>query len=458
MLPPISGTEIFGLLLNVFVLAILFLTTIIAVVLAALTRYTMMTSYAFYAAAMVSVIFFVSGINEIAFPYFSTYSPYFSAASHHLGAVAVTWYSYEFYGQSTLVRRNARNLNLAITGVGLLVSLVSAQWGEKLIVVSGLTTVLFIATGMNVIWRERKVSNILYLYSLCVLMVMVVIYCLRLADVVVVPGIAGFELQIGSAIEVIGNFAAVLLRYSEVWRSRQKENEQLREKLHQSTKVEALGVLAAGIAHEINNPLGSIRLAASNLKKLLENHENPYVHKFLHDINQMVDRQARIVRSMMVLRQPSTNVQMQRMKLVELIDDAVVLVQPTVRKHNIIFEVTENRSNFILADQTMASQCFIIVLTNAIDAVRREQNPKVRISFRILEKTIDVLISNNGPRIDKPILERIFDPFFTTKPIGEGSGLGLSIARQLMQAQKGSIWYDTEAQETCFVLTFQNAP
>lgn len=141
-------------------------------------------------------------------------------------------------------------------------------------------------------------------------------------------------------------------------------------------------------------------------------------------------------------------------KLDELFDHATSLMKKEMEKHEITFEVQSEGSDItIYADKDMILQVLINLLTNASDALDKRKNKKIKLAgFRIREKTF-IQVTDNGPGINQESLDKVFIPFYTTKK--KGSGIGLSLARQIMRLHKGSIYFTTqEGKGTTFTLEF----
>jgi two-component system, NtrC family, nitrogen regulation sensor histidine kinase NtrY len=141
-------------------------------------------------------------------------------------------------------------------------------------------------------------------------------------------------------------------------------------------------------------------------------------------------------------------------KLEELFDHISSLMKKEMDKQNITFEVySEGPELTIYADKDMILQVLINLLANARDALERKKNKKIKLTgFRMGEK-IFIQVSDNGPGIDQESIDKVFIPFFTTKK--KGSGIGLSLARQIMRLHKGSIYFNTEeGKGTIFTLEF----
>jgi nitrogen fixation/metabolism regulation signal transduction histidine kinase len=141
-------------------------------------------------------------------------------------------------------------------------------------------------------------------------------------------------------------------------------------------------------------------------------------------------------------------------KLAELFDHTAGLMKKTLDKHKIHFEAfSEGPELAIYADKDMILQVLINLIVNARDALEKKQNKKIKMTgFRIGEKTF-IQVSDNGHGIDPESIDKVFIPFFTTKK--KGSGIGLSLARQIMRVHKGSIYFTSEeGKGTTFTLEF----
>lgn len=141
-------------------------------------------------------------------------------------------------------------------------------------------------------------------------------------------------------------------------------------------------------------------------------------------------------------------------KLEELFEHISNLMKKETDKQKIAFEIySEGPELSIYADKDMILQVLINLLLNSIDALEGKKDKKIKLTgFRLGEKTF-IQVTDNGPGIDPESIDKIFIPFFTTKK--KGSGIGLSLARQIMRLHKGSIYFTTEAQKgTTFTLEF----
>ena len=207
------------------------------------------------------------------------------------------------------------------------------------------------------------------------------------------------------------------------------------ELMMQESKMAALGKMAAGIAHEINNPLAVIGEKAGWIKDLLkmedisasENFQEyaDAVNKIEHHINRaktITHRLLGFARRM----EPVT----ERVNINSVLDESVAFLENEARYRNIDIQVDYAAElPLITSDSSQLQQVFLNILNNAIDAIGKEGEINIRTKHVTKNNEIRIEINDNGPGIPKDLVNKIFDPFFTTKP--DGMGLGLSISRTI---------------------------
>ena len=214
----------------------------------------------------------------------------------------------------------------------------------------------------------------------------------------------------------------------------------MEERAIRNNKLVALGTIAAGVAHEIRNPLASIRTFAQLLPTKQDDPE--FRDEFSKLVLQDVDRITKVIQSMLSFARPaSMNVGAHTAE--ELIDEALTLVQPRLRGKQI--EVNKQVANHLTlaVDKQQILQVLLNLFNNAVDAlptngvirittgVQPPEHPPAGAGFAIIE------VADNGPGIPVAAHHRLFDPFFTTKP--EGNGLGLSISQKIIRDHNGYI-------------------
>jgi len=216
-----------------------------------------------------------------------------------------------------------------------------------------------------------------------------------------------------------------------------KERE-MQERLYLTDRLASLGEMAAGIAHELNNPLTGV-VALSQL--LLDNDVAPEVKDDLQAISNEGQRAARVVRNMLSFAR-SPNLTNESIDINAIIAQVLTLRTYEHRVNDI--EVTYHfGSNLpkIVADQFHIQQVFINIVLNAEQAmIESHGHGKLTITTELLKGFIRISFADDGPGIPPDVINRIFDPFFTTKEVGKGTGLGLSICYGIVTKQGGRIY------------------
>ncbi|GEM_PF-1081800 len=228
----------------------------------------------------------------------------------------------------------------------------------------------------------------------------------------------------------------------EIAKSRQQEHF-----LIQKSKLESLGRMAAGIAHEINQPLGMINIGIQNLINKIRkgNPSTNYIEEKLAYFNENMERIQRIIEHVRLFSRDQQDAVFERVDLRTTIDRALDMIRIQCRDQNITLATdTGDAPLLVLGNQYRLEQVILNLLSNAIDALNERYDPfddARRISIRAFQQGERVMIevADNGNGIAKQDLEHIFDPFFTTKAESQGTGLGLSICYGIINDLGGRI-------------------
>jgi two-component system, NtrC family, sensor kinase len=211
-----------------------------------------------------------------------------------------------------------------------------------------------------------------------------------------------------------------------------------RQKSIQSAKLASLGELAASMAHEINNPL-SIIYGYTDL--MLQDHALPegFIDK-LKVVNRSCERISHLVNNLKKFSRTEDAVEYSNQSISMIINDAISLTLPRLKRE--------------LVDIRFVQQSTALISCNSIDAVRELAEKWISISIIDRDDKIEIQVQDSGEGIPETIQAKIFSPFYTSKKIDEGTGLGLSIVRRILKFHEASIYYSSQTQNTCFVITF----
>ncbi len=214
--------------------------------------------------------------------------------------------------------------------------------------------------------------------------------------------------------------------------------------LVQTEKMASLGILTAGIAHEINNPLNFIMCSHTGLTEFFENSSyktDNHIKFLLDSLKEGVERTSSIINGLNEFSR-NTETTKEECNIHKIIDNCLTILQHTL-KHRVIIEKQFYPDNIIISGNSgKLHQVFLNILTNAEQAIENKGNITIKTS--ITNKNITITIADTGKGIDKAHLKKITDPFFTTKEPGKGTGLGLSITYNIIKEHNGNITFNSE--------------
>ncbi|MGE0823849.1 MAG: nitrogen regulation protein NR(II) [Candidatus Binatia bacterium] len=228
------------------------------------------------------------------------------------------------------------------------------------------------------------------------------------------------------------------------------ERKRLESQLIQSEKMAAIGQLAAGIAHEIRNPLGIIMNALYDLSEIV-NTDNPEVREDLQIAKEEIARAQEIITNLLEFSRDS-GMELEEVNLNDLLGKTLQLMGKYLQTHNVKVVTSFGRVGTCTANQNALRQVFLNLITNAVQAMPHGGELRVR-TQRDSDKRVLLEFHDSGMGIAEEHLHRIFDPFFTTKDPGQGTGLGLSVVHSVLKRYQGNITVQSRAGEgTTFLI------
>jgi two-component system, NtrC family, sensor kinase len=221
----------------------------------------------------------------------------------------------------------------------------------------------------------------------------------------------------------------------------------IESRLRKAERLEGLGRLAAGLCHEINNPLSYIVTSSELMGEELAELGDRVPHATQQELAQLVNaislgasRITRLVRNIRMFARHS-DAEPEIVELDQAIETAVSMVQPQLLPH-VEIAIDTSQAVPVLGRRFELEQVLINLVENALHAMAEQKHPVPRVTIvaeLVGGEQVAIEVADTGPGIDEAIIEQIFDPFFTTKPVNKGTGLGLSICHTLIADMGGSI-------------------
>ncbi len=214
-----------------------------------------------------------------------------------------------------------------------------------------------------------------------------------------------------------------------------QEKELMETKLRQAQRLSALGNLAAGVAHDVRNPLNAIKLLSSHTLDMLPEGEDSPAAKPLHTIRDEVQRLEEIVSGFLSLAKES-ELHMEPQQVDKLLEECAHLIRKDAEERGVrLLSELRAGGTVLMLDPKQWSRAILNVLLNALEAC--PEGGRVRLFSRVTDRACEIEIRDDGPGMPKDEVERVFEPYYTTK--AGGTGLGLSITRGIVQEHRGTI-------------------
>ncbi len=226
-------------------------------------------------------------------------------------------------------------------------------------------------------------------------------------------------------------------------------------RLTQASKFSALGEMAGGIAHEINNPLSIIKGYIDLLKRHSSRRtlNEDLLLQYIHKMDQTVARISRIVSGMRRFSRESSMDEKVNYSLKKIIEETLDICQERINNNGTALDIEFLQEDLqIYCRPIEISQVFLNLINNSYQATVGYTHPWIKIKMYEVGQQVRVSITDCGEGIIPAVRQKLFQPFFTTKDVGVGTGLGLSISRGIIEEHKGRLFYQEDVPNTTFVI------
>lgn len=253
-------------------------------------------------------------------------------------------------------------------------------------------------------------------------------------------------------------FHEVKVKNEELFKLNLELENKVKEKTQQvvhAARMVALGEMAAGVAHEINNPLTVIMATSKSIDSGLKTNRftQEEISQRLQKITLMSERINKIVKGLRSFSGHSEKDQMKKVPLDKIINETLVLCQEKLKNDNITFYLVAMPELEIECRSIEISQVLLNLINNASDAIKNLERKWIALEIGVLpEKMLQIKVIDSGKGIEPKIANKIMQPFFTTKDVDRGTGLGLSISSGIIEDHNGRLWLDQEAENTTFIV------
>ncbi len=226
------------------------------------------------------------------------------------------------------------------------------------------------------------------------------------------------------------------------------ERKKMEERMFLLEKYASLGQIAAGIAHELNNPLSGMLLIVKELQK-----DGLSKEEKLQYLSLLYEGMIRIQSILKDLLQFSRaeELKAETVNLIDVLEKSLGLISHLISKNEVELKRDyESDRIWVKGDAKKLGQVFLNIILNAIQAMEASLPKNLIIKVNTEREYAVVAISDTGPGIPEELKLKVFEPFFTTKPPGQGTGLGLTVALAIIQKHKGDLWFETSSSGTTF--------
>jgi PAS domain S-box-containing protein len=222
-----------------------------------------------------------------------------------------------------------------------------------------------------------------------------------------------------------------------------------------SDKMKSLGEFAAGVGHEINNPLAIIS-GKVEILNLIHNEKLKHLglQEEINSIKDATNRISKIVKSLKSISRDASEDEFSVEKISSIIENVLSLTEGRLSNLSIEFQKETNIDFSIRCRPSELTQVILNLINNAIDEILTSKTPWLKIQTYDDKNNYYVAIVDSGPGIPQEVVQRMFEPFYTTKAVGKGTGLGLGISTKIIENHGGTLYVDKQKENTTFVIKF----
>jgi two-component system NtrC family sensor kinase len=257
---------------------------------------------------------------------------------------------------------------------------------------------------------------------------------------------------VGKTIRVIEIWMDIGQEISSRWEKRERELKLDLNKLIQEDRMISLGKLVASCVHEINNPIQGLLTFSHLMNEMLSedalaDQDLDKLREFTEIMADELERCGKIISGLLSFSRQVSNAY-KNFDLNDVIRSVIDLIRHRIELQDLYFKLTPStKPLFVHGDKNQLQQCFLNLVFNAIEAMGPGGNLNIAISPTTDGKMAEIKIEDTGQGIPKEHLDHIYDPFFTTKPMGEGTGMGLSMVYGVVKSHRGEIKVHSKVNE-----------